>query len=934
MNISTPVNYWKIYMLQKINTMVQIKLYLKGFILYLMVGFSIPLSAQNTKKDSLLLMEYDSISNAFYDQNNMEEGTKYLYKVVEIAERNEWHDVWAEYSILARQAESFTGNYGKAMDILQQLEAKEKSGVIKNPLLRQSVYQHFSIFLLEIGDYEGCQKKLIDYQNLLDSLGKGAKELTVTAQLAIKTGQYAKAIRLAQEDLKEHQLREGNYPGPKGHYPFKTVILQKNLGQAYLADGQLAEAKSWLDKANEGFPQLMPEFSPFALKQSIFDFLSQLAVKEGDFVLAKAYQEKRIEALNADMSINLMQRIIAFEDMSRIEMKLGNRQPASDFLDQAEKELKEQDHNLLDFPGLISARVALLRNEGKLKEGLALFGQYSSHLKSLPEDPRMHAKLLLEVAITTQMLPEQNAAEAWMRFYGFLEDISARLGVSILPAFEESIHQANSHSMEYLASNFQKKDDPEDWIASLKIIEFNLAFETNIELITKGNELDFGIDPQVLDKEKAIRSAIFLNQVTQKKKPSAETEADLGTLYKRQDSLKNVILNQYPDYYRLRYSLGRKDLPELWDTKKDFITYFYDERQLYRIGKMGKKHFIDPIPIQDFEQTLVSFSKSLSYPDNTQKHLALGAQLYRILLGHLHEGSGDFWIVPYGKIQIIPFQALNTSPQGDYLIASHRVTYQPSLSKLISNPERSFSFSSPEIQFFAPFYTESSRNISRGAQANLPGTKEEMDGISRSFAVTPFTGKKAEKANFILASKTSSFVHLATHAFYPEDSEDSPWIVFDSDDAEQNLYSYEIYNLHLPLDFLGLSACKTGLGRFVAGEGVQSLGNAFSFSGVKSLVISLWDVNDLSTAELMDYFYEELAEGRSKDEALQLAQLHYLDANSGLKQHPYYWAGFVLQGENTPVTQSILWGYILIGSLLVGLMFFLFWNYKNRIYAS
>lgn len=921
-------------MQQKTTNMGQFKMVFKCIFSCLFTGISFQLYAQNAQKDTLLLMEYDSISSAFYDQNNMEEGTKYLYKVVEIAERNEWHDVWTEYTLITRQAESFTGNYGKAMDILQRLEAKEKSGVIKNPILRQSVYQHFSIFLLEIGDYEGCQKKLIEYQNLLDRLGKGAKEISVTAQLAIKTGQYAKAIRLAQEDLKEHQLREGNYPGPKGHYPFKMVILQKNLGQAYLADGQLTEAKKWLDIANEGFPKLVPEFSPFALKQSIFDFLSQLAVKEGDFVLARGYQEKRIEALNADMSINLMQRTIAFEDMSRIEMKLGNMQSASEFLDQAEKELKEHDHNILDFPGLIAARVALLRSEGKLKEGLELFAQYSAHLKILPEDPKMHAKLLLEVAITAQMHPDQNASAAWMRFYGFLEDISASLGVSILPAFEELILLANSYSMEYLASKFQKKNDPEDWITSLKIIEFNLAFEANFELITKGNDLDFGIDPQVLEREKAIRSAIFLNQVTQKKNPSADTEATLGTLYKRQDSLKNVILSQYPEYYRLRYSFGRKDLHELLNAKEDFITYFYDERQLYRIGKMGKKHFIDPIPIQNFEETLVSFSKSLSYPDNTQKHLEIGAKLYQILLGHLHDGSGDFFIVPYGKIQIIPFQALNTSPQGDYLIASHRVTYQPSLSKLLSKTDRDFSFSTPNIQFFAPFYTEVSNDISRGSQARLPGTKEEMQRISRSFAITPFIGKQAEKSNFILASKSSSFVHLATHAFYPGDTEDSPWIVFDADDAKQNLYSYEIYNLHLPLDFLGLSACKTGLGEFVAGEGVQSLGNAFSFSGVKSLIISLWGVNDLSTAELMDYFYEELAEGRPKDEALQLAQLHYLDVNSGLKQHPYYWAGFVLQGENTPVTQSKLWLYILIGGLLVGLILFSVWKYKNRMYAS
>jgi CHAT domain-containing protein len=110
-----------------------------------------------------------------------------------------------------------------------------------------------------------------------------------------------------------------------------------------------------------------------------------------------------------------------------------------------------------------------------------------------------------------------------------------------------------------------------------------------------------------------------------------------------------------------------------------------------------------------------------------------------------------------------------------------------------------------------------------------------------------------------------------------------------------------------------LSACETGAGQYVAGEGVFSLARGFMDAGVPSVVMSLWQVNDISTSELMPLFYRHLAQGLPKDEALHKAKLEFLKTSDPMKTHPFFWAGFVLLGDNAPVKEGESRWYIWMG---------------------
>jgi CHAT domain-containing protein len=110
------------------------------------------------------------------------------------------------------------------------------------------------------------------------------------------------------------------------------------------------------------------------------------------------------------------------------------------------------------------------------------------------------------------------------------------------------------------------------------------------------------------------------------------------------------------------------------------------------------------------------------------------------------------------------------------------------------------------------------------------------------------------------------------------------------------LQLHEIYNLNLAADLVVLSACETGLGKKVAGEGVVGLTRGFMYAGSPRVVVSLWNVNDFATAELMQRFYRGmLMDKLPASKALHRAQLSM--SNDSRWSAPYYWAGFVLYGE-------------------------------------
>ena len=142
-------------------------------------------------------------------------------------------------------------------------------------------------------------------------------------------------------------------------------------------------------------------------------------------------------------------------------------------------------------------------------------------------------------------------------------------------------------------------------------------------------------------------------------------------------------------------------------------------------------------------------------------------------------------------------------------------------------------------------------------------------------------------------------VHFATHAVIDEEIPARSGVVLslvDTGEEDGILRMPEIFNLELNADLVVLSACRTGLGKLIKGEGMVGLTRAFMYAGTPRVAVSLWEVNDLATADFMKAFYRHMKAGESAGMALRAAKLSMIHSGARDYRHPYFWAPFVLVG--------------------------------------
>ena len=277
-----------------------------------------------------------------------------------------------------------------------------------------------------------------------------------------------------------------------------------------------------------------------------------------------------------------------------------------------------------------------------------------------------------------------------------------------------------------------------------------------------------------------------------------------------------------------------------------------------------------------------------------------------------------------------------------YLIRDFSLGYSHSSTLLFAERLKT---KSPEnkVLAFAPKYINPLDQIdsSWNRQADpdfllpLPGILKEVQSIDETVPSRIFLNEQATEANFKKYAPDYNVLHLAMHTIMDDEQPLQSLLAFsnveDSDSVEDNrLYAYEIYNMKLNAQMAVLSSCSSGFGKMQKGEGMMSLARGFIYAGCPCIVMTLWQVSDKSSSELMTSFYRYLKKGRSKQEAMRLAKIDYLDDADDLTSNPYFWSGFVVVGDGSPVyRKSGLTYWLLVVAVFAGALLLL--QYRRGI---
>jgi CHAT domain-containing protein/Tfp pilus assembly protein PilF len=459
-----------------------------------------------------------------------------------------------------------------------------------------------------------------------------------------------------------------------------------------------------------------------------------------------------------------------------------------------------------------------------------------------------------------------------------------------------------------------------------------------LDLLSQGRvELTRGIDPDLRRREAEVNARLsqiqssLVEERSDTRKGRAPVISTLSSslqeALREQRDVETEIETRSPRYYQLRYpsSLGPTDVQRLLPSRDSvLLEYFLGEQGSYLFVVTAGGLTAHPLSLSAEEISreigrietgfkpggLLSFAyKQAAY------------RLYQTLIAPAREelaGKRHLLIVPDGALSALPFEALLTRPaQGGaaglrYLLYDFSVSYIPSASVLSSlslqRPAVAVGGTALRFVAFAPDYgpaqgqeqvksaSGSVREAAVPGSSELPelvGARDEVQEIARRYppnTAKVFLGRDASRENVQKGPLISDHIHFAGHGLTnDEHPEDSALVMSDG-----LLRVSDIFNLELKTDLVVLSACRTA-GKQVAGEGLVGLTRAFLYAGSPSVVVTLWQVVDSSTSDLMRGFYESLDQTRDKAEALRQAKIRIIQRQGRLAL-PYSWAPFILVG--------------------------------------
>jgi CHAT domain-containing protein len=501
---------------------------------------------------------------------------------------------------------------------------------------------------------------------------------------------------------------------------------------------------------------------------------------------------------------------------------------------------------------------------------------------------RMNAYQRL-IRILVSLYSDDPTKTSLEEIFNYVERAKAR-------AFFDNIREIGGDNNKETIANYKDREQESSKRISVlyrKMMSYNLSEDSKRQI---NNELE---------REEEISIRLIANIKTEARKMGQNISKEICTI----SQIQNDII----------------------DEQAVILEYFVEELESYLIIITKKNARICVLPGRnDLEKSLRAYIKLFSFRSNDirigiEAANRIGKELIPIEKGRLLEDAKELIVIPDGVLYYIPFETLKASigHGSGYLVEKLVISYCPSASALfvLKHIKKNIAAQKALLALGGPNYSPLQTNeiiknkkdilgqfySEQGFRySSLPFSKREALEIGKLFdrnEKTILVGEKAsEEAIKKLPLIEYRIIHFACHSFIDEIIPFRSALVLTSNDQQDDdgyLQIREIYGLTLNADLVVLSACQTGNGVMEKREGPMGLARPFFYAGARSVVTSLWSINDKATVFFMREFYRNLVKGRSVGEALQLAKIWMIDSGWS---HPFYWAGFVLNGDASVVS--------------------------------
>ncbi len=752
----------------------------------------------------------------------------------------------AAYHIMQNNHVYALSNYFEALKIARDLNLKDEIWRYSANLV--------TIYLI-FGDFQKSFKYLLDAL----SFAKEEKNNTRTASILNQFGTlYEKKARISKNNSDYSKALE--YFEESFHL-FETegqkdleIMALNNIGHIYIALEQYSEALNYLRLGLERANNSGEEQSLGILLTNIGDI--QLKLQD--------YSEAEIQYRQA--------------------LQIGEKLESSAILRRANFGLAKTNEKLKKYDIAISY-----------------------YLEAIKEIEHVRSKLGLDVNESGYIHSKLDVYEHLINLYFFLHSLESdkEYGAEMFLTAEKGKARSFLENLEDSEIIFSKKISDE---YEKKELDITNRISSFLEQLSLG---DYASSNEVkrIEKELLLAEDDYTNLLNQMLLEKINISKVLSPKLFNLNYLQNRYLD--PKTVLIEYSLGED---------KSFI--FFVSKNSFKIFELPSQSKI--------KNSIKAYLKVLTNPyqenyiiQKASKRLYL--ELFAPLDEIMPEDVTNLIIIPDGILYYLPFETLLSSSQDrlngeNYLISRFAISYMPSASSLLflDNKKNNKPYPKELLIFGNPDYSIQSSSVLKDQKNPMRMLYEIYENQGYQFLPLPYSRQEVKKisgyfpkkkTDIFLSKEASEYtikqlslgdyrvIHFACHSFLDETFPMRSALVLSPDEDFKEdgfLKVREIYNFDLNSELVVLSACRTGQGKMEGSDGVLGLPRIFFYAGAKSVVSTLWGINDRSTVDFMSYFYELLSNGENKAQALRMAKIRMMKSKYS---HPYYWGAFILNGD-------------------------------------